>query len=118
MEISSLQLKIDTLHRSANEFLHIGDSTGYVYSDDFTRLNHDIHIQIDTLYRCKGKTIEQEAELCLSILMGYSVMMYANPSDEQKKQHILSRSHSILQQLPDTLLKSELHTYTEFCFIP
>ncbi len=44
-----------------------------VYVDDLARLNNEIHEQINDLYPCHGKTAEQEAALCLSLLMGYSV---------------------------------------------
>ena len=56
-------------------------------------------------------TAEQEAALCLSLLMGYSVSMYANPEDEIKKQ---SYSEAFAKDYDKTYcsspLKNRLHT--------
>lgn len=108
---STLQLQINQLQYTAHCLLHIGDDTGYVYADELSRLNHELHEQIYTLYGKRGKTIEQEAVLCYTLLMAYSVSMYANPSDESKKQVLLERSWRILNKLPDALLKCQLAVY-------
>ncbi|MCS3160859.1 UpxZ family transcription anti-terminator antagonist [Bacteroides faecis] len=68
-----------------------------VYVDDLARLNNEIHEQINDLYPCHGTTAEQEAALCLSLLMGYSVSIYANSEDEVKKRTVLRRSQMILK---------------------
>lgn len=68
-----------------------------------------------------GKTPEQDATLCLAILMGYNVSMYANPEDEERKQAVLIRSLSLLDVLPPSLLKQQLsavcHEMQELCEI-
>ena len=69
-----------------------------------------IRDRINDLYLYHGGTTEQEAALCLSLLMGYSVSMYANPEDEIKKQTILIRSQKIIQNLFSSPLKNRLHT--------
>jgi len=69
-----------------------------------------IHEQINDLYPCHGKTAEQEAALCLSLLMGYSVSMYANSEDEAKKKTVLRRSQMILKNQLPSPLKIQLHT--------
>ena len=73
-------------------------------------LNKEIHEQINDLYPCHGKTAEQEAALCLSLLMGYSVSMYANSEDEAKKKTVLRRSQMILKNQLPSPLKIQLHT--------
>lgn len=108
-----LQVYIDELQQTARELLHLGEDTGFVYAEDLSRLNCRVHELIHALYNKKGKTIEEEASLCLAVLMGYAGSMYANPSDERKKQQILNRSWVVLEKLPDSLLKCQLLT---FCY--
>lgn len=77
--------------------------------------------KIIDLYSQRGKTPEQDATLCLAILMGYNVSMYANPEDEERKQAVLTRSLSLLDVLPPSLLKQQLsavcHEMQELCEI-
>lgn len=105
-----LQEKIDNLYSLADRFLHIGDQNGYVYADDLSLLNKSIHTLINELYPQRGVTLEQEAALCLALLMGYSVSMYANPEEESKKYNTLVRSRHILQTLSASSLKEQLLT--------
>lgn len=106
-----LETEIEHLQRTARELLHMGEESGCVYANDFSRLNKEIYRQINALINKKGKTVEQEAALCVAILMGYSVSMYANPSDEKKKQTILDRSWNVLELLPASFLKCQLLVY-------
>lgn len=103
-----LQEKIDSLLNSVRLLLPDGSNMGSVYSDDLALLNKSIHDQINELYIQQGETVEQEAALCLSILMGYSVSMYANSEDEVQKQSIWRRSKKLLQVLPPSLLQQQL----------
>ncbi len=72
-------------------------------------------------YSQRGETPEQDATLCLAILQGYNVSMYANPEDEERKQAVLTRSLSLLDVLPPSLLKQQLsavcHGMQELCEI-
>lgn len=111
METSDLQILIDHLQLTARKLLHIGDETGCVYVDDLSLLNQEIHELINSLHNKKGKSADQEAALCLALLMGYAVSIYASPSDEKKKQAILNRSCSVLDKLPSSLLKCQLLAY-------
>ena len=103
-----LQEKIETLRNLADTLLHIGDRQDNVFVDDFTLLNKSIYDLINELYSQRGKTLEQEATLCLALLIGYSVSMYANPDDEFKKQSVLKRSRKILPTLPPSSVKEQL----------
>ena len=73
MTTSCLQEKIDKLQNTVHALLHKSNYMAGVYVDDLSLLNKEIHEQINDLYPCHGKTAEQEAALCLSLLMGYSV---------------------------------------------
>ncbi len=107
---TSIQGKIDKLQKNVDTLLHIGENASSICVDDLALLNKEIHEQINDLYPCRGGTTEQEAALCLSLLMGYSVSMYANPEDEIKKQIVLTRSQKIMQNLFSSSLKNRLHT--------
>lgn len=107
-----LQEKIDSLLNSVRLLLPDGSNMGYVYSDDLALLNNRIHDQIDELYSQRGETVEQEAALCLAILMGYSVSMYADPEDESQRQNILYRSQRLLDNIPSFSLRQQL---SEIC---
>lgn len=108
MESSSLQKHIEKLQNLVRALLHMSDSRQYIYADELTLLNKEIHEQINNLYSYQAKTVEQEATICLALLMGYSVSMYANPDDECKKQVILIRSQKLLQKLPSSPLQEQL----------
>ena len=107
---SSLQEKIDKLQNTVHALLHKSHSMECVYIDDIARLNKEIHEQINDLYPCHGTTAEQEAALCLSLLMGYSVSVYANSEDEVKKRAVLRRSQEIMKKRLPSPLKNRLHT--------
>lgn len=110
MDAVVLQEKIDYLLRSVRRLLPAGSDVCYLYSDDFSQLHQSIHNQLDELYPLQGATMEQDASLCLALLLGYSISMYANPEEESKKYNILVRSRRILQTLSASSLKEQLLT--------
>ena len=110
MTTSCLQEKIDKLQNTVHALLHKSNYMAGVYIDDIARLNKEIHEQINDLYPCHGTTAEQEAALCLSLLMGYSVSVYANSEDEVKKRAVLRRSQEIMKKRLPSPLKIQLHT--------
>ena len=92
---TSIQGKIDKLQKTVDTLLHMGEDASCICVDDLALLNKEIHEQINDLYLYHGETTEQEAALCLSLLMGYSVSMYANPEDEIKKQTIPAKAWTV-----------------------
>ena len=116
-----LQENIDDLQKLSDRLLHISDENGYIYADDLSELHQAIHEKIIDLYSQRGKTPEQDATLCLAILQGYNVSMYANPEDEDRKRSVLQRSLTLLDVLPPSLLKQQLsavcHEMQELCEI-
>ncbi|WP_077153595.1 UpxZ family transcription anti-terminator antagonist [Bacteroides bouchesdurhonensis] len=114
MDTIVLQEKIDNLLNSVRKLLPGGSNLGDIYADDLSLLNKSIHDRINELYSQHGRTPEQEAALCLALLMGYSVSQYANPEDESKKHTVLLRTRNILSLLPPSSLKEDLLlTYNE-----
>jgi hypothetical protein len=114
-----LQENIEGLLSLVRMLLPGGGNAGRVYLDDLSALQRSIHKQINDLYSQRGKTPEQDATLCLAILQGYNVSMYANPEDEDRKRSVLQRSLTLLDVLPPSLLKQQLsavcHGMQELC---
>lgn len=110
---STLQEKIESLYHMTDTLLHPSSRVEHLYSDDWALLNRTIHQQINDLYFQHGATVEQEALLCLVLLMGYSVIIYANPEDEIRKRSVLERSRKLLEELPPNSLKDKLLVINE-----
>ena len=119
MDAVILQENIEGLLNLVRMLLPGGGSAGCVYLDDLSALQRSIHKQINDLYSQRGATPEQDATLCLAILQGYNVSMYANPEDEDRKRSVLQRSLTLLDVLPPSLLKQQLsavcHGMQELC---
>ena len=58
----------------------------------------------------EGNTPEEEAELCLSILLALNATFYDNGRKQQFIQHLLDRCWNVLDKLPASLLKVRLLT--------
>lgn len=111
--MDALQEKLKKLQDTAYKLLYLGEDNKPVYADDFSHLNQKISEQINVLYRTKGTNLQEEADICWTLLLGYSVSVYGGQSDEKKKQSILTRSWKVLDKLPSSLLKCRLLT---FCY--
>ena len=66
----------------------------------------------DSLFPVQGSGTEEEANVCLALLMGYNATIYDNGDKEQKKQIALNRACELLGRLPASLLKVRLLAYT------
>lgn len=103
--------EIEKLCEKARELLHLGDKDGFVYADDLSRLNQEVHELIHLLWNKKTGSIEEEARLCLAVLMGFNGIMYANPEDEKIRRSVTERTRYVLKKLPSSLLKCQLLIY-------
>ena len=99
------------LQRVAHELMYLGVDGEPLYSDTFCRLNKDVLVQCDSLFPLRSTLPEEEANLCLALLLGYNATIYDYGDKEQKKQSVLDRSCEVLEQLPASLLKVRLLTY-------
>lgn len=100
------------LQHAAHELIYLGMDGEPVYSDTFCRLNKEVLVKSDSLFSAQGSDVEEEANVCLALLMGYNATIYNDGDKEQKKQTVLDRIYPILGQLPISLLKVRLLTYT------
>lgn len=109
--MNSLSTQISSLYDIAHELLYLGADGHPIYSDSFTRLNGKVLRLADALFGFRGVTDEEEASLCLALLMGYNATIYNNGDKEQRIQAVLNRCWDILDRLPASLLKVRLLTY-------
>ena len=100
------------LQHAAHELMYLGMDGEPVYSDTFCRLNKEVLVKSDSLFSAQSSDVEEEANLCLALLMGYNITIYDYGDKEQKKQLILDRIYNVLEELPDSLLKVRLLSYT------
>lgn len=103
--------QIHELQHVAHELLYLGADGSPIYTDSFRQLNTEVLQKSDALFALKGENPEEEARLCLALLMGYNATIYDYGDKESKKQVILDRSLLGLESLPSSLLKCQLLTY-------
>ncbi len=97
--------QIHELQHVAHELLYLGADGSPIYTDSFRQLNTEVLQKSDALFALKGENPEEEARLCLVLLMGYNATIYDYGDKESKKQVILDRSLLVLESLPSSLLK-------------
>ena len=110
--MNSLLSRALELQRIAHELMCFGMDGTRVYSDTFCRLNKEVLVLSDSLFPVQGSGTEEEANVCLALLMGYNATIYDNGDKEQKKQIALNRACELLGRLPASLLKVRLLAYT------
>lgn len=109
--MNSLSTQIAALYDVAHELLYLGTDGSPIYSDRFMALNSEVLRQADSLYSSHGSTDDEEARLCLCLLMGYNATIYSNGDKEARIQSVLNRCWVVLDCLPASLLKLRLLTH-------
>lgn len=109
--MNSLLSRAVELQHAAHTLMYLGVDGEPLYSDDFCRQNKDVLIKCDSLFTAKSTDLEEEANLCLALLMGYNATIYDYGDKTQKKQSVLDRTYDVLERLPASLLKVRLLTY-------
>ena len=100
------------LQRAAHELMYLGMDGSPVYSDDLSRRNGEVYRMTMALYTsgAKGSTTEEQANVCLALLMGYSASFIDHGENQKHVQEVLDRCWDILDVLPASLLKLRLLT--------
>ena len=108
----SLSAETATLQRAAHELMYLGVDGSPIYSDDLSRRNGEVYRLTTALYNsgAKGSTVEEQADVCLALLMGYSASFVDHGEKQQHVQEVLDRCWNILDTLPASLLKLRLLT--------
>ena len=79
-----------------------------VYSDTFCRLNKEVLVKSDSLFSAQSSDVEEEANLCLALLMGYNATIYDDGDKEQKKQAHQFERNTIEQRLATAWKRGEI----------
>ena len=108
----SLSEETLALQRAAHDLMYLGMDGSPVYSDDLSRRNGEVYRLTTALYNSgvKGSTVEEQANVCLALLMGYNASFIDHGEKQEHIQEILNRCWDILEALPASLLKLRLLT--------
>ena len=101
-----------TLQRAAHDLMYLGMDGSPVYSDDLSRRNGEVYRLTTSLYNIgvQGSTAEEQANVCLALLMGYNASFIDHGEKQEHVQEVLNRCWDILEALPASLLKLRLLT--------
>ena len=108
----TLSEEVASLQRAAHDLMYLGMDGSPIYSDDLSRRNNEVYRLTTTLYNSgvKGSTVEEQASVCLALLMGYNASFSDHGEKREHVQKILDRCWDILDTLPASLLKLRLLT--------
>ena len=108
----SLSEEAITLQRAAHDLMYLGMDGSPIYSDDLSRRNGEVYRLTTTLYNsdAKDSTVEEQANVCLALLMGYTASFIDHGEKQEHVQEVLNRCWNILDALPASLLKLRLLT--------
>ena len=108
----SLSEEAITLQRAAHDLMYLGIDGSPIYSDDLSRRNGEVSRLTTTLYNSdtKDSTVEEQANVCLALLMGYTASFIDHGEKQEHVQEVLNRCWNILDALPASLLKLRLLT--------
>ena len=108
----SLSAETLALQRAAHDLMYLGMDGSPIYSDGLSRRNGEVYRLTTALYDsgAKGGTAEEQANVCLALLMGYSASFIDHGEKQKHVQEILDRCWDILEALPASLLKLRLLT--------
>ena len=99
------------LQRAAHDLMYLGMDGSPIYSDDCRVVMVSLSLAT-TLYNSGtwGTTVEEQANVCLALLMGYSASFVDHGEKQQHVQEVLNRCWDVLDTLPASLLKLRLLT--------
>ena len=108
----SLSEETLTLQCAAHDLMYLGMDGSPVYSDDLSRRNGEVYRLTTALYNSgvQGSTVEEQANVCLALLMGYNASFIDQGEKQKHVQEVLDRCWDILEVLPASLLKLRLLT--------
>ena len=108
----SLSEETLALQRAAHDLMYLGMDGSPVYNDDLSRRNGEVYRLTTALYNSgvKGSTVEEQANVCLALLMGYNASFIDHGEKQLHVQEVLNRCWDILETIPASLLKLRLLT--------
>ena len=105
--------QIDALLRLSHNLLYLGMDGSPIYSDELARMSGETFRLCNELYDggLHGASPEEEASLCLALLLGYNATLCDHGDRQQRIQQVLEHSWKVLPHMSDPLLKVRLLTY-------
>ncbi|WP_455674864.1 UpxZ family transcription anti-terminator antagonist [Phocaeicola sp.] len=107
---STIRQKLAELQQLTSRLIYPDENTECYIVDNWQHIHSRISLCSAELYPVKGADVEEEATICLALLMSYAASVCR---DEDKVQCVLNRTHNILSLLGSSLLKCRLLT---FCY--
>ena len=112
--MESFTIQALELQRLAHQLLFFEEDVP-LYSDDFCKQNRTVLTLCDALYslwHTSGPLMpEEDAEVCLALLMGYNATIYGDETKQERIQQVLDRCWKVLPHLAACLQKLRLLTY-------
>lgn len=99
--------KAKELKEKSQKLAYFQDDGEYSYIDKYKEITSWIYKTCRELIRSRGKNDEEEADICLSVLIGYSTTI----RDPKTIRRAIDRSYQVLPRLASSLLKCELLIY-------
>ena len=98
------------LQRAAHDLMYLGMDGSPIYSDDLSRRNSEVYRLTTTLYNSGtwGTTVEEQANVCLALLKGYSASFIDHGEKQQHVQEVLRRCWDTLDTLPGEVFDEPL----------
>ena len=108
----TLSEEVTSLQRAAHDLMYLGMDGSPIYSDDLSRRNGEVYRLTTALYNSgvKGSTVEEQASICLALLMGYNASFIDHGEKQAHIQEVLDSCWDILDELSSSLLKLRLLT--------
>lgn len=110
---TKLITKARELRRVAERLAYFQDDGEYSYIDKYKEILSWIYRACRELIRFHGENDDEEAEICLSVLIGYSTTV----RNAKNIQRAVDRAYQVLPRLTPSLLKCQLliYCYIEAC---
>ncbi len=101
------------LREKAEKLAYLQDDGEYSYIDKYKEITSWIYKTCRELIRFRGENDEEEAEICLAVLIGYSTTI----RDSKNIRRAIDRAYQVLPRLLPSLLKCQLliYCYIEAC---
>ena len=97
--------KLNALRQLIAQVLHPDENSEYYYQDVWQETHSKIALYCNDLLSVNGETSEEEANICLSLLMASEISPCLN---ERKIQQVIDRTSSVLLTLTSLPLKRQL----------
>lgn len=101
------------LREKVEKLAYMQDGGEYSYIDKYKEVTSWIYKTCRELIRYRGENDEEEAEICLAVLIGYSTTI----RDSKNIRRAIDRAYQVLPRLVPSLLKCQLliYCYIEAC---